>query len=314
MKPPYIIFFTPSGRFEIKEKICLSFTNYHPEYWQPAWTIQNILVALVSFFPVNEDQLAIGAIRASKQERVSLAERSKHWKCEICDLTNKEIADQFMSETTADAVKELEKSNILAGELASGGFKTKEKPTEVKKEESPKIEEESKTPPAPKKQETPRLTESEPGIEPVETKEVINKVSKTEHPPDFVSPATTTEKRKTDKKYGMTPNRVKESKRRNYNELQRDLDLKRVAFRMKKVSGADPGMTDVENAKLKAAKIREDSQIKYNLRLLKELEADKSRKLMVVNVLMVLTLAIVGVVFLLFEKSLTNQWFDNLLR
>lgn len=55
MKPPYIIFFTPSGRFEVKEKICLSFTNYHPEYWQPAWTIQNILVALVSFFPVNED-------------------------------------------------------------------------------------------------------------------------------------------------------------------------------------------------------------------------------------------------------------------
>ena len=112
----------------------------------------------------------------------------------------------------------------------------------------------------------------------------------------------------------MTPNRVKESKRRNYDELQRDLDLKRVALRMKKISVADPGLTDVENAKLKAAMIREDSQIKYNLRLLKELEADKSRKLMVVNVLMLLTLAIVGVVFLLFEKSLTNQWFDNLLR
>ena len=38
MKPPYIMFFTPNGRFELNEKICLSFTNYHPEYWQPAWT------------------------------------------------------------------------------------------------------------------------------------------------------------------------------------------------------------------------------------------------------------------------------------
>lgn len=38
-KPPYIMFFTPNGRFELHEKICLSFTNYHPEYWQPAWTI-----------------------------------------------------------------------------------------------------------------------------------------------------------------------------------------------------------------------------------------------------------------------------------
>jgi len=54
-KPPYIIFFTPNGRFELHEKICLSFTNYHPEYWQPAWTIQSILLALVSFFPVNEE-------------------------------------------------------------------------------------------------------------------------------------------------------------------------------------------------------------------------------------------------------------------
>lgn len=41
-KPPYIIFLTvrplifndqPSGRFAVKEKICLTFTNYHPEYW-----------------------------------------------------------------------------------------------------------------------------------------------------------------------------------------------------------------------------------------------------------------------------------------
>ena len=38
MKPPYIMFFTPNGRFELNKKICLSFTNYHPEYWQPAWT------------------------------------------------------------------------------------------------------------------------------------------------------------------------------------------------------------------------------------------------------------------------------------
>jgi len=88
MKPPYIIFFTPSGRFEIKEKICLSFTNYHPEYWQPAWTIQNILVALVSFFPVNEDQLAIGAMRATKQEREYFAKESKNWTCEICKKSN----------------------------------------------------------------------------------------------------------------------------------------------------------------------------------------------------------------------------------
>jgi ubiquitin-conjugating enzyme E2 J1 len=135
MKPPYIIFFTPSGRFEVKEKICLSFTNYHPEYWQPAWTIQNILVALVSFFPVNEEQLAIGAIRASKAERKNLAADSKDWKCAVCKMTNKEIADEFMLETTADAVKELEKDNVLGAVLNPAGCKPKVE--ETKEQQQP---------------------------------------------------------------------------------------------------------------------------------------------------------------------------------
>lgn len=226
-----------------------------------------------------------------------------------------------MSETTADAAKELEKNNILASELASGGFKAKDKP---KTEEPPKIEEEFKTPPVPTKPQTgfEPVSKPETSEKPVTTKHepmsAFHKISKTEHPPDPempVTPVTNTEKRrKSDKKHGlMEPRRIKE-KGPVLGALQRDLDQKRVAFRMKKVSGADPGMTDVENAKLKAAKIREDSQIKYNLRLLKELEADKSRKLMVVNVLMFVALCAVGVVFMLFEKSLTNQWFDNLLR
>jgi len=60
-------------------------------------------------------------------------------------------------------------------------------------------------------------------------------------------------------------------------------------------------MTDVETAKLKAAKIREEGQLKYNLKLLNELEADKARKLMVVNVLLITVLAIVGIIYMLYE-------------
>ncbi|RLO01270.1 hypothetical protein DYB28_016014 [Aphanomyces astaci] len=51
-KPPNIILLTvrtlanhaawlndvkPNGRFEVKKKICLSISAYHPEHWQPAW-------------------------------------------------------------------------------------------------------------------------------------------------------------------------------------------------------------------------------------------------------------------------------------
>lgn len=32
-KPPFIEFLTESGRFTVKERICLTFTDYHPESW-----------------------------------------------------------------------------------------------------------------------------------------------------------------------------------------------------------------------------------------------------------------------------------------
>jgi ubiquitin-conjugating enzyme E2 J1 len=83
-KPPYIVFLTPSGRFEVKEKICLTFTNYHPEYWQPAWTIRNILQALVSFMPVDENNMSIGAITGSVEDRKALAKKSVNYVCEHC--------------------------------------------------------------------------------------------------------------------------------------------------------------------------------------------------------------------------------------
>lgn len=33
MAPPRLSFFTPSGRFEINERVCVSFSDYHPELW-----------------------------------------------------------------------------------------------------------------------------------------------------------------------------------------------------------------------------------------------------------------------------------------
>ena len=55
-KPPKIMLLSPSGRFQPKTDICLSFTDYHPESWQPAWTISNILHGIVSYMPVDEEE------------------------------------------------------------------------------------------------------------------------------------------------------------------------------------------------------------------------------------------------------------------
>ena len=45
-------------------------------------------MAIVSFFPVTEDVLAVGAITTTPKERKMLAERSREWKCPDCGKTN----------------------------------------------------------------------------------------------------------------------------------------------------------------------------------------------------------------------------------
>jgi ubiquitin-conjugating enzyme E2 J1 len=82
-KPPNIVFMTPSGRFETNTKVCLSFSAFHPELWQPAWGIRLILEALISFLPTPADG-AIGALDWTKEERVKLAKESVKFRCPVC--------------------------------------------------------------------------------------------------------------------------------------------------------------------------------------------------------------------------------------
>lgn len=77
------MFLTPSGRFETNTKVCLSFSAYHPELWQPAWGIRLILEALISFLPTPADG-AIGALDWSSKERKRLAKDSTKFCCKSC--------------------------------------------------------------------------------------------------------------------------------------------------------------------------------------------------------------------------------------
>jgi len=82
-KPPHIMFLTPSGRFEVNKKVCLSFSAYHPELWQPAWGIRLILEALISFLPAPAGG-SVGALNWSSEERRRLAKQSMTYCCSIC--------------------------------------------------------------------------------------------------------------------------------------------------------------------------------------------------------------------------------------
>ena len=48
-KPPSILMYTPSGRFETNVRICLSMSDFHPESWNPMWSVSSILSGLLSF-------------------------------------------------------------------------------------------------------------------------------------------------------------------------------------------------------------------------------------------------------------------------
>lgn len=73
--PPAIFMVTPSGRLEVGKRLCLSMTDFHPESWNPAWSVETILVGLLSFF-ISDVEKGFGAISMSADRRRQLAAES----------------------------------------------------------------------------------------------------------------------------------------------------------------------------------------------------------------------------------------------
>lgn len=118
-KPPKIIFITPSGRFKTNEPICLSFTNFHPESWNPSWTIETMLIGLISF--MNSNDVTAGSIRTGSSERKSLADKSLFF-----NLDNPEFDRIFKSryeqlDITEDKVSEGKEYALSAKNKGNSG-------------------------------------------------------------------------------------------------------------------------------------------------------------------------------------------------
>jgi ubiquitin-conjugating enzyme E2 J2 len=74
-RPPAIVMVTPSGRFQSNTRLCLSMSDYHPETWNPSWSVASILTGLQSFF--YENTATTGSVKCSARERQKLAAASK---------------------------------------------------------------------------------------------------------------------------------------------------------------------------------------------------------------------------------------------
>lgn len=87
--PPALFMLTPSGRFETNKRLCLSMTDFHPESWNPAWSIESILVGLISFMVDEADPKAVGALKEPAAKRKQLAKVSHAFNltdAQFCEL------------------------------------------------------------------------------------------------------------------------------------------------------------------------------------------------------------------------------------
>lgn len=91
-KPPGIRMTTPNGRFLTDSKICLSMSDFHPESWNPMWSVSSILTGLLSFMMDNSH--TTGAITTTTAEKVKLAQASLAFNCK--NLTFRKLFPEYV--------------------------------------------------------------------------------------------------------------------------------------------------------------------------------------------------------------------------
>ncbi|KAK3795393.1 hypothetical protein RRG08_000704 [Elysia crispata] len=87
-KPPSIYMLTPNGRFKCNTRLCLSISDFHPDTWNPAWSVSTILTGLLSF--MLEKSPTLGSIETSLYTKRQLAAQSGAF-----NLNNKTFCDLF---------------------------------------------------------------------------------------------------------------------------------------------------------------------------------------------------------------------------
>jgi len=116
MKPPAIYMLTPNGRFDINVRICTSYSDYHPESWNPAWSCATIILGMQSF--MLEDSPSAGCISRSEAVRRNLAASSISFN-QGNSVYRKNFDAEIMEEMLEEAAKQLSaEERETAGQVA----------------------------------------------------------------------------------------------------------------------------------------------------------------------------------------------------
>ena len=105
-EPPNYVMRTPSGRYEINSKICLTNSGYHKGEWSSTWNIQSILIAFYSIW-LDDTEHGISHIKRSADERAKLARES----IEFNQKNYPEIYSKFKFDTLTNDIDNASKLN-----------------------------------------------------------------------------------------------------------------------------------------------------------------------------------------------------------
>lgn len=117
--PPAILMVTPSGRLETGHRLCLSMTDFHPESWNPAWSVETILVGLLSFF-ISDVESGYGAVVMPTTPRRRLAKES--WAANARDAKFRELFPEYAlppGEASSEEPSVAEQANETSTESSS---------------------------------------------------------------------------------------------------------------------------------------------------------------------------------------------------
>ena len=87
-KPPSIMICTPNERFATNTRLCLTMSDFHPESWNPLWSVSTILTGLHNF--MHEDSTTVGSIQTSISNKRNYASETM-----VFNLKNKHFVNLF---------------------------------------------------------------------------------------------------------------------------------------------------------------------------------------------------------------------------
>uniref|UniRef100_A0A5B7CDK8 E2 ubiquitin-conjugating enzyme n=1 Tax=Davidia involucrata TaxID=16924 RepID=A0A5B7CDK8_DAVIN len=122
-KPPGISMTTPNGRFMTQKKICLSMSDFHPESWNPMWSVSSILTGLLSFMMDNSP--TTGSVSTTVAEKQRLAKSSLAFNCKNATFRKmfpqyvEKYEQQQLSEQLSPVLTQRENSRPLLEKLGN---------------------------------------------------------------------------------------------------------------------------------------------------------------------------------------------------